>query len=567
MALHPNPQTQTRVLLLVACCGFLFFYGLGSFGLVGADEPRYAQVAREMLSRHDWITPTLQGQAWLEKPVLYYWQAMFSFRLGGMTSQMARIPSALDASLLVAVIYFFLRRFYPGSEVDGAVITASSAGIIAFARAAATDMALAATLSIALLAWYAWYEAGQANLTTADKRSYLAIFYVFLALGTLAKGPVAPAFAAIIIFIFCMCLKDWSQLKQTFWAPGIALYLVVVLPWYVAVQLRNPEFFRVFILQHNLARFSQDVYHHRQPFWFYGPVFLLAMLPWSFVLLVTVVVRLRDILARRKNRFSYPRFSWQIFLFVWMTIPIAFFSVSQSKLPGYILPSVPAGALLIADYLASLRREQTRIEPQSQREPREREPREPEPHEHRLWRYVAVGHGLLCGLLIFIACLTPGLLVLHRPLAGRTTYIGALLGVLSSIVMSATLLSRSGLRLLSRVTLIAVVISVAVVVRLGAPIIDATQSAYPIAESIQAFSRESVPLAVYGINRAQQYGLEFYLNKAAQAYEKGSIPTAPHVLVTRQNSQAEVATAVPGRRVSYLASFPAQKLDLYWIGK
>ncbi len=562
MSLQPNPQTRTRVLLLVACCGFLFFYGLGSFGLVGADEPRYAQVAREMLGRHDWITPTLQGRAWLEKPVLYYWQAMFSFRLGGITSEMARIPSALDASLLVAAIFFFLRRFYPGSEVDGAIIAASSAGIIAFARAAATDMPLAVTLSIALLAWYAWYESSQANLARADKWSCLATFYISLALGTLAKGPVAPAFAVIIIFIFCMCLKDWSQLKKTFWAPGIALYLVVVLPWYVAVQLRNPEFFRVFILQHNLARFSQDVYHHRQPFWFYGPVFLLAMMPWSFMLLVTVVVRLREVLAQPKHRFSYPTFRWQSFLLIWMTTPIAFFSVSQSKLPGYILPSVPAGALLIADYLNSLRRERRRTPPQPSLEPRESQP-----PEHRLWRYLAVGHGLLCGLLIFIACLTPGLLILHRPLAGKTTYIGAVLGVLSAIVMSATLLSRSGLRLLSRVTLIAVVISVAVIVRTGAPIIDATQSAYPIAESIQAFSHESVPLAVYGINRAQQYGLEFYLNNAAQAYEKGSIPAAPHVLVTRQNSQAEVAAAVPGRRVSFLASFPAQKVDLYWIGK
>ncbi len=556
MAFQPNPQTRTRVLLL-ASCGFLFFYGLGSFGLVGADEPRYAQVAREMLSRHDWITPTLQGQAWLEKPVLYYWQAMLSFRLGGVTSQMARIPSAFDALLLVAAIYFFLRRFYPGSEVDGAIITASSIGIIAFSRAAATDMPLAATLSIALLAWYASYEADQAkaaSLAGADRRPYLATFYVFLALGTLAKGPVAPAFAAIIISVFCACQKDWSQLMRTFWVPGIALYLAVVSPWYVAVQLRNPEFFRVFILQHNLARFSQDVYHHRQPFWFYAPVFLVAMLPWSFLLLLTVVVRLREILTRRKNRFSYPKFSWQIFLLIWMILPVVFFSASQSKLPGYILPSLPAGALLVADYLASLRREQTRAEPH------------PRP-ERQLWRYYAVGHGLLCGLLIFVACLAPGLIVVHRPLAEKATYMGALVGLLAAIVISASLLGRSGMRLLTRVTLIAVVLSVAVVIRQAAPIIDATESSYPVAAGIRSFSHESVPLAVFGINRAQQYGLEFYLNSAAYMYDKGSIPSAPHVLVAKQNSQAEVVTAVRGRRVSYLAGFPAQKVDLYWVGQ
>src|SRR5271170_8212877 len=104
-----NPQSRTELLLLVAFCGFLFFYGLGSFGLLGADEPRYAQVAREMLDRSDWVSPTLQGKPWLEKPALYYWQAMLSFRIermltfagqqenDGVTDKAARAPAAFDA--------------------------------------------------------------------------------------------------------------------------------------------------------------------------------------------------------------------------------------------------------------------------------------------------------------------------------------------------------------------------------------------------------------------------------------------------------------------------------------
>ena len=267
----------------MAFCGFLFFYGLGAFGLVGADEPRYAQVAREMLDRSDWVTPTLQGKPWLEKPVLYYWQAMLSFRVAGVTDQAARLPAAFDAAMLIAVIYLFLRRFRPGSELDGALITASCAGVVGFAHAAATDMPLAATFGIALLAWYAWYESRQ--------NFYLAAFYIFLALGTLAKGPVAPALAAVIILLFVAVKRDWRAIPRTLWIPGIVLYLAVMLPWYIAVQLRNPEFFRVFILEHNLARFSQDVYHHRQPFWFYLPVFLLAMMPWTIVLVLAVAER------------------------------------------------------------------------------------------------------------------------------------------------------------------------------------------------------------------------------------------------------------------------------------
>ena len=136
-------RTRTDALLLAGFCSFLFFYGLGQFGLIGADEPRYAQVAREMLQRHDWITPTLGSQPWLEKPPLYYWQAMLAYSLFGVSDWAARVPSALDATLMVVVIYFFLRRFRRGIELDAALITASCAGVIGYARAASMDMALA----------------------------------------------------------------------------------------------------------------------------------------------------------------------------------------------------------------------------------------------------------------------------------------------------------------------------------------------------------------------------------------------------------------------------------------
>jgi hypothetical protein len=136
-----------------------------------------------------------------------------------------------------------------------------------------------------------------------------------------------------------------------------------------------------------------------------------------------------------------------------------------------------------------------------------------------------------------------------------------------AIGITAVLLSRAGLRPLRPVTMIAVVVSVAAVIRFAAPVIDATQSARPIAESIQAFSREAVPIALYPVNRVREYGLEFYLNRASQPYESGNIPPAAHVLVAAQGTQSQVAQLVPGRRVSYLTSIPAQKVDLYWVGK
>jgi len=536
-----NPRTRTDVLLLVAFCGFLFFYGLGAFGLLGADEPRYAQVAREMLDRSDWVTPTLQGKPWLEKPVLYYWQAMLSFRVAGITDQTARLPAAFDAAMLVAAIYWFLRRFRPGSELDGALIAASCAAVIGFARAAATDMPLAAAFAIALLAWYAWYE--------SRRHFYLAVSYIFLALGTLAKGPVAPALAAVIIFLFVAVKRDWRTIPRTLWIPGIALYLAVMLPWYIAVQLRNPEFFRFFILEHNLGRFSHDVYHHRQPFWFYLPVFLLAMMPWTLALILAVAERVRLIWSEGKEAFSSPEDSWPLFLLIWMLVPILFFSASQSKLPGYILPAVPAGALLVAEYLAAHRSEDRSS------------------NDKKFSPLFAAAHGVLCGLLIFSA-LSAASIAIHRHLLwGTGTYVAAAIAAMFALGIGAALLSRAGLRLLSRATMFAVVVSVAAIIRFAAPVIDATQSARPIAESIQAFSREPVPVALYHINRVQEYGLEFYLNRPAQPYEGGNIPAAAHVLVAAQGTESQVAQLVPGRRVSYLTSIPAQKLDLYWVGK
>ncbi len=545
-----NSRTRTDGLLLVAFCGFLFFYGLGAFGLLGADEPRYAQVAREMLERSDWITPTLQGKPWLEKPVLYYWQAMLSFRVAGVTDQTARLPAAFDAALLIAAIYLFLRRFRPGSELDGALITASCAGVIGFARAAATDMPLAAAFSIALFAWYAWYE--------SRRHIYLAAFYIALALGTLAKGPVAPALAAVIIFLFVGVKRDWRAIPRTLWIPGIAVYLAVMLPWYIAVQLRNPEFFRFFILEHNLARFSHDVYHHREPFWFYLPVFLLAMMPWTLALILVVAERVRLFWAEGKQAFSSPETSWPLFLLIWMLVPILFFSASQSKLPGYILPAVPAGALLVAEYLASRGRVQFLNAEGAEVSRRLRDGK-------KLPLPFAAAHGVLCGLLIFAALSAASIAMNHHLLWGSGTYVGAAIAAVFALGIGVALLSRAGVRLLRPVTMFAVVVSVGAVIRLAAPVIDATQSARPIARSIQAFSHEPVPIALYHVNRVLGYGLDFYFNRPVQPYENGNIPASAHVLVAAQGTQLQVAQLVPGRRVSYLTSIPEQKLDLYWV--
>ena len=540
-----NLRIRTELLLLIAFCGFLFFYGLGAFGLLGADEPRYAQIAREMLDRSDWVTPVLNGKPWLEKPPLYYWQAMLCYgaarailpaKENGVTEQTARLPGAIDAALMIAAIYFFLRRFRAGTELDGALITASCAGVIGFAHAAATDMPLAATFTIALLAWYAWYESRQ--------RAPLAIFYLFIALGVLAKGPVAPALAALIVVIFAAAKRDRHIILNTLWLPGILLFLVVSLPWYVAVQMRNPWFFRFFILEHNLARFSTNVYHHPEPFWFFLPVFLFAVMPWTVWLIAAVVGLVQQVRSEGWKAFASPEDSWALFLLIWMLVPVLFFSVSRSKLPGYILPAVPAAALLVTDYLAARREKEICLS----------------------WP-LAAAHGILCGLLVFGALSAASIAATHHLAPGTWTYIAAAIALVIALAITTALITNGGSRLVRSATMIAVIVSVAAVIRFAAPVIDATQSARPVAETIRAFSSEPVPIALYHVNRIEQYGLEFYLNRPAQSYDNKDIPAEAHVVVAMQGAQSQVAQLVPGRRVSYLTSIPAQKLDVYWVGK
>ena len=550
-----NTGVRTEILLLVAFCGFLFFYGLGAFGLVGADEPRYAQIAREMLNRSDWVTPTLNGKPWLEKPPLYYWQAALVYGAArrfaaakqddggwaalaadGVNEKTARLPDAIDATLMVAAIYFFLRRFRPGTEIDGAVITASCAGVIGFARAAATDMPLTATFVIALLAWYGWYE--------SRKRVGLAVFYVFLALGTLAKGPVAPTLAAVIVILFGVAMHDWKCVWRTLWGPGILLFLLVGLPWYLAVQRRNPGFFRFFILEHNLARFSTNVYHHPQPFWFYLPVFLLAAMPWMVWLIAAVVGQARLLWREGREAPGNSEDAWANFLLVWMIVPVVFFSASQSKLPGYILPAVPAGALLVTDYFAARRVERIALP-----------------------KLLAILHGMACGLLVSGALAAASIAVKHRLVAGEGSYVAAGVGLVLALGIAVASAVESGPRLVRSATMIAVIVSVAAVIRFAAPVIDATQSARPVAETIRAFSREPVPVALYHVNRVQEYGLEFYLNRPTEKYEEGQVPDDAHLLITASNADSGFRQKLTGRKVSYLTSIPAQKLELYWIGK
>ena len=531
-------RTRTDVLLIAGFCAFLFFYGMGQFGLIGADEPRYAQVGREMLELHDWITPVLGGHAWLEKPPLYYWQAMLAYSAFGVSDVAARLPGAIDATLLVVAVYLFFRRFRRGVEVDAALITASCAGVIGYAHAASMDMALAATFSFGMLAWWAWRE--------SELRIYLALFYACMALGMLAKGPVAPFLAAAVIVVFALAAREVRLILRTLWLPGISLFCAIALPWYIAVQMRNPQFFREFILQHNLARFSSDLYHHREPFWYYLPVTALAFVPWTVFVIVAFVESVRTWWAERKSISAEPDFEFQfrVFTCCWLVVPIAFFSISQSKLPGYILPVIPAGAVLLADYL---RRHLARE------------------NDAPVSKGLVILHALVAAAPIVPSVLIAYVITQHRLPAGRPMLVAVAIAFALCAAIAMTLASRLHFRMLRFVTLIPVVLSVAAVWKLGSVSVDQTLSARPLAIELAAVETHVLPVAVYGVPREMEYGLTFYRNQTTARYESGGVPAEAHLLLAPETWKVNVAVKTAGRRVLFLGNYAPQNVDYYWV--
>jgi 4-amino-4-deoxy-L-arabinose transferase-like glycosyltransferase len=560
-------RTRTDALLIVGFCAFLFFYGLGLFGLIGADEPRYAQVAREMLDRHDWVTPTLGGHPWLEKPPLYYWQAMLAYSVFGVSDVAARVPSAIDATLLVIAVYFFFRRFRRGVEADAALITTSCAGVVAYARAASMDMALAAAFAIGMLAWWAWRE--------GEKRIYLALFYALMALGMLAKGPVAPLLAAVVIVFFAAAMREWRLIGKMLWLPGILLFCVLALPWYVVVEMRNQQFFREFILEHNVARFSTNLYHHPEPFWYYLPVTALALVPWIVFVVTAFAESVRTWWAEKPGRArlsvvpqsspndrglqplraplhthsetaqtSEPDLELQFNLFAcaWLIVPVVFFSLSRSKLPGYILPAVPAGAALLAEYL------RRRLE-----------------YEEPVAKWLAVLHALVASAPIVPALLVAYAITERRLPEGRPMVIVLAVAFALCAAIALTLASRLRLRMLRFVTLIPVVLAVGAVIRFGAAPIDQTLSARPLAVELAGAETHRLPLAVYGVPRELEFGLAFYRNQVVARYEFGAVPADEHLLVAPAGWNANAARQTAGRRVSFLGHYAPQGVDYYWV--
>jgi len=326
------------ILILLYVC---LFSGLGALGLVGPDEPRYAAIARAMSETHDWVTPRLWGTPWFEKPVLYYWLAGIAMRLFGVSEFAARLPSALAALLAVAAIkWTALRSYGVGAAWYSLLMLPTSVAMIGFSRAASPDMLFAGLLTAAM-------AVACEMLQKPRPGPILRVaFGFFLGAAVLAKGPAAVILAGGATLLWAALSRHWRAPFRFLHPLVIAVFCATALPWYVLCALRNPDFLRVFIWQHNFQRYLTPVFEHRQPFYYYGYILLLAVAPWFFFLIAAVIGAINR--AKKKALAD----SIDIFFACWSLFPLLFFSLSQSKLPGYILPAIPPILILIGRWVS-----------------------------------------------------------------------------------------------------------------------------------------------------------------------------------------------------------------------
>jgi 4-amino-4-deoxy-L-arabinose transferase-like glycosyltransferase len=401
-------------------------------------------------------------------------------------------------------------------------------------------MQLAAPFCIGMLGWYAWYETG--------KKFWLFDLYFFGAAATLAKGPIAPFLALAIICLFLGLRREWSALRRTIWIPGVVLYLVMVLPWYIAVQRRNPTFFNEFFWQHNLERYTTNLYKHHQPFYYYLIVLMLGLMPWTALALRALADGLQTSFAEWKVRLKPQRYVGHVragdafpeFLVLWTLFPILFFSFSGSKLPGYILPSIPPLAILTGDYLFRIRRA-------------------------GLPGWLLYLHAAFTGLLTFVLILSPQYMVYQRLIPAPRIFVWAsVLGIAAALLVFAVV-RRYGVRRVRLVTLVPLILLLYFLLGRNGPLLDLNYSARPLARAIQQADPGTTKVAEFDVKRDLVYGLAFYRDEKIVSYTKDGVPDEAHLVVFPTRDESQLQQYLKGRFTQPLLLYQAQGLSVYKV--
>ncbi|MBI4459894.1 MAG: glycosyltransferase family 39 protein [Acidobacteria bacterium] len=539
----------------------LFFSGLSTVGLVGPDEPRYAGVAREMFRSGDYITPRLYGEPWFEKPPLYYWLAALVFSLGSAEGA-ARLPSALCAALFLGFWFQFAQRYFGRqSAILSCILLGSTLGWIGFARAAAMDMLLAATLGAALLLLARWFW--------EQKAIFLWGFYLFLGVATLAKGLLPLALAGMIVLAYIVHFRQWQAISKLLWTPSITVFFAIALPWYVLCYLQNGyPFFEEFILKHHWQRLVSPAIGHPQPFWFYVPILLTGLFPWSAFLLLPILA-----LARQGLRPIF-RDARSAYLFYWVAAPFVFFSIAQNKLPNYLLPILPPLSLWIAHLVVSNQEGATTMPSEPSRSVSAKSafvsPNPPPDSlltKASLW---CVGFSALLLLSVpLLVALLPGSLAsgLRRAMAewDAATLWSQVWGGAVPVAIWTTLLVLVGItflflwqgRIVEGILMVLFGVGLAVfsITTPLAPSIDRVASVRRVVQRLETLRIAPGELAVYRIRRDQTYQFNYYFDRELPAWSPEMASAGVFYVIAGQ------AENLPHARS--LVLFPGPKLRLW----
>ncbi|MEB3830682.1 ArnT family glycosyltransferase [Phormidium sp. CCY1219] len=399
---HREPQGAIAwalgIIWLLFIGAIAFLWKLGDVGLIDETEPLFAEAARQMTVTDDWITPYFNQETRFDKPPLIYWLMAIAYRIIGVNEWAVRLPSALSAIGLMALLFLTLRYFsfspslplstpphQPQKNTQppalkpwiaaglAAAIWALNIQTIAWGRIGVSDMLLNACMGGGLLAFFWGYAlqdfppetlsgktadyapAGEAEKPDKSLAFWLrnqgfwyGLFYVLIGCAVLTKGPVGIVLPGLIIGSFLLYVgKFWQVVGEMRIWRGLGIFLAIALPWYILVTLANGQtYLDSFFGYHNFERFTRVVNRHGEPWYFYLVVVLLGFAPWS-VYLPVAIARLR--LIQRDRLRHQPRFTHLgIFAFFWFASIFGFFTVAVTKLPSYILPALPAAAILVA---------------------------------------------------------------------------------------------------------------------------------------------------------------------------------------------------------------------------
>jgi len=340
----PNKLSFTSIVILL--CAVLWFGMLGQRELFDPDEGRYAGIPAAMVDTGDWLTPRLNDFKYFEKPALQYWGTAVAFTILGKSNASARLFTALlgFTTALFSMLVAF-RLYAKRAAIYTFLLSISYLMVVAFGHYLTLDMALSGFLVMGI---GSLVIAHSSQSSESQTRNWMLVGWAALALATLTKGLVAIVLPAVTVVLYSLWQRDWLMWKKLHIFKGMLLFLAITAPWFVAVSVKNPEFAKFFFIHEHFDRYTSDVHSREGPIYYFIPVLLIGVCPWLITSLRSLISPGFKWLPGKPGQFNPERFMW-----TFVVVTFCFFSLGQSKLPGYILPILPIIAVISGGQITS----------------------------------------------------------------------------------------------------------------------------------------------------------------------------------------------------------------------